>query len=90
MKTFDDLIFKPHAAGIGLHARMNFDNGYGVSVIKFTYEGSESFMGNDEEFEVAVFKNDEVDYDNPIADGDVIKYQTKEEVTEIMEQIQNL
>lgn len=90
MKTFDDLIFKPHVAGLGLHAIINFDNGYGVSVIKFNDEYSDGFMGNDKEFEVAILKNDKIDYNNPIADGDVIKYQNKKEVTKIMEQIQNL
>jgi hypothetical protein len=40
MKTFKDLKFGPHPisqdGGSGLMARMNFENGYGVSVVRFT------------------------------------------------------
>lgn len=33
MKTFKDLQFDPHKVGVGTHAQMYFDNGYGVSVV---------------------------------------------------------
>ena len=35
MKTFKDLVFKPHLSGSGLMSRLHFDNGYGVSVVRF-------------------------------------------------------
>ena len=35
MKKFKDLQFKTYALDKGLQATMNFNNGYGVSVVKF-------------------------------------------------------
>jgi hypothetical protein len=35
MKTFKDLEFVPHSAGMeGVMSRIQFDNGYGASVVK--------------------------------------------------------
>lgn len=34
MKTFEDLVFNPHKHLEGLQARMDFENGYGISVVR--------------------------------------------------------
>ena len=34
MKTFKDLVFEPHPSGIGKLARIEFENGHGVSVVQ--------------------------------------------------------
>ena len=85
MKTFKCLKFKPHTIGNGVQARMNFKNGYGVSVVKFN--GSYGFSVD--LWEVAVFKGGSITYDTPIT-NDVIGYQTKTDVTNVMKQVQQL
>lgn len=82
MKTFEDLEFKPGICGF-TRARMNFDNGYGVSVIYGPYA-----YCDENTYEVAVLKNDELCYSTPITD-DVLGYQDREQVTEIMKIIQS-
>lgn len=89
MKTFDDLIFKPHIRGGGIiHATMHFDNRYGISVIDYN-DDIDNFAPSGCGFEIAVLKNNELCYDTKVAD-DVLRYLNKKEVTKIMEQIQNL
>ena len=87
MKTFNDLDFNPMdmGIGIGIQARINFDNGYGASVIKSPY----SYGGNQGLYELAVIKDNAICYDTPITD-DVIGYLTEDEVTKYLGQIQNL
>jgi hypothetical protein len=83
MKTFADLEFKPHElGGNNTRARLNFDNGYGISVITLPDVG---YTG----YEIAVLADDEITYGTPITD-DVIPYLSSDEVTEIMRQIQEL
>ena len=89
MKTFKCLRFKPYILK-SFHAIMQFRNGYGISVIG----GNEldhcgSFYCNRDTYEVAVLKNGKVCYDTPIAD-DVLGWQTPDDVTRIMKQIQEL
>jgi len=88
MKTFKDLEFVNHPTHIlgGVQARMDFDNGWGVSVVRssFTYGGKDGL------YELAVFKDGHIHYDNPIANGDVIGYLKPEDVTEVMEKIQKI
>jgi len=84
MKTFKDLVFKPHAVSNGIIARVQFPNGYGVSVVKTEY----SYGGKDGLFELAVLYNDEIHYDNPIAKGDVVGYLRPEDVTDLMSEVQ--
>lgn len=84
MKTFNDLEFTAHQLG-GLIARMNFDNGWGVSVVQTSF----SYGGREGLYELGVLKNNSLHYDNPVADGDVVGYLTKENVTELMEKVQN-
>ena len=84
MKTFKDLVFKPHSIGRGQHAVLEFDNGYGVSVLL----GDLFYSNGIDTYELAVLANDCVCYDTPITD-DVVGHITEDEVTEIMEKLQS-
>jgi hypothetical protein len=88
MKTFSDLSFQPHPTHMmgGVQARMDFDNGFGVSVVctPYTYGGDKGL------YELAVFgKDGHITYATPITD-DVIGYLRPEDVTDVMEKIQQL
>lgn len=87
MKTFSDLEFKPHPMnGSGVVSRIKFDNGFGASVVKgpYTYGGDQGL------YELAVLDSDgELTYMTPIT-SDVEGYLTEEDVTKLLEQIQNL
>ena len=87
MKTFKDIVFKPNPMGddFGIVSRTKFDNGYEVSVVKspYTYGGDKGL------YELAIFKDDQICYDTPITD-DVIGYLREQDVTEVMEKIQQL
>lgn len=85
MKNFKDLQFKPHSIGNGLQATMNFDNNYGVSVVKFN--GSYGF--NNDLWEVAILYKDALTYNTDITDN-VLGYQTDQDVTDVMEKVQAL
>jgi len=88
MKKFKDLPFFPINDGfmVGKKARMDFENGYGVSVVSHTY----SYGGKDGLFEVAVLgKDGNLTYDTPVT-NDVVGYLTEEDVTDVMKQVQNL
>jgi hypothetical protein len=51
MKTFNDLEFKPHAAGMGgVMSRIQFENGFGASVVRSEY----TYGGKDGLYELAV------------------------------------
>ncbi len=93
MKTFKDLKFKPHPNGGnvlhlghigGVQAIIEFDNGYGASVVctPHTYGGDKGL------YELAVFKDGEIHYENRIANGDVVGYLREEDVTDAMLVIQ--
>ncbi len=85
MKTFKDLEFVEHPNHLGgVQARIAFDNGYGASVVKtpYTYGGDKGL------YELAVLKDDEIHYDNPVANGDVVGYLREEDVTDAMLVIQ--
>lgn len=85
MKTFKDLEFKSHSIGNGLQAVMNFDNDYGVSVVKF----NGSYGYNSDLWEVAILYKDALTYNTDITD-DVLGYQTDQDVTDVMEKVQKL
>ena len=103
MKTFSDLKFRPRyterelqgymKVHISLYnerksakqAVMKFDNGYSVSVVC----GACFYSNGIDTYEVAVMHNGCICYDTPIT-SNVIPYQTAEEVTEIMREIQEL
>jgi hypothetical protein len=85
MKTFKDLVFKTHPVfNNGTAAKLDFPNGYSVSVV--TGDGA---YQNEGEYEVAVLKDNKLSYDTHITD-DVLGWQSEDEVTEIMKQIQEL
>lgn len=88
MKTFEDLEFEimtdPFMSG--KKSRIYFDNGYGASVVSHTF----SYGGKSGLYELAVLKDDELHYDNPIANGDVRGFLTEDAVTELLLQIQKL
>ena len=87
MKTFKDLNFielDPHMNGVA--ARMMFENGYGVSVVRHSF----SYGGKSGLYELAVLDADgELTYDTPVT-GDVIGYLTPGEVTKKMALVQAL
>ena len=87
MKTFNDLEFKPHAAGMGgVMSRITFENGYGASVVQtfFSYGGDAGL------YELAVLDSDgKLTYETPVTD-DVEGHLTEDDVTKLLEQIQNL
>ena len=91
MKTFKDLKFKSHSSGDGLMARFNFKNGFGVSVVRFkiTNDSYGSYTDNEQEWEVAILKNDELTYETNLT-NDVIGHQSEEDVSNIMKKIQGL
>jgi hypothetical protein len=80
MKTFNDLIFEPHMYDGGIVASMDFDNGYGVSVIKTP----RSYGYDQGLYELAVAKDGHLHYDNPVAKGNVVGYLRPEDVTDAM------
>ena len=87
MKTFNDLEFVPHSVGMGgVMSRIVFDNGYGASIVctPHTYGGDKGL------YEVAVLDSEGMlTYDTPVTD-DVIGYLRPEDVTDVMEKIQQL
>jgi hypothetical protein len=87
MKIFKDLEFielDSHMNGVA--ARMMFENGYGVSVVRHSF----SYGGKSGLYELAVLDVDgEITYDTPVT-GDVIGYLTPEEVTKTMALVQKL
>ena len=85
MKNFNDLVFNTHPNHMGgVQARMDFDNGFGVSVVctPYTYGGDKGL------YELAVFKDGHIHYDNPVAMGDVVGYLRAEDVNDAMLVIQ--
>lgn len=85
MKKFNDLVFTPHSIFPGIHTILNFDNGYGVSVIRNTHSyGSENGL-----YEMAIIKGNKVCYDSGIT-NDVLGNLTENDVTKYMELVQKL
>ena len=87
MKTFNDLEFVPHAAGMGgVMSRIQFENGYGASVVctPYTYGGDKGL------YELAVLDSEgHLTYATPVT-NDVIGYLRPEDVTDVMKKIQQL
>ena len=86
MKTFNDLEFKQDMLR-GLNAaRIKFDNGYGASVVV----GPHTYGGEDGLYELAVLdSNGNLTYETPVT-SDVEGYLSEDDVTKLLEQIQNL
>ena len=86
MKTFNELEFKPHPNMNGVQARIQFENGYGASVVKGEY----TYGGEDGLYELAVLdSNGDLTYSTPVT-SDVEGYLSEDDVTKLLEQIQNL
>ena len=88
--NFSDLQFQPHPVDAdGVQAKHFFDNGYGISVVRFKY----SYGYEQDLYESAVLKGTEenwnICYDTWIT-SDVLGHQTVEEVEELLQQIKNL
>ena len=87
MKTFKDLEFVSHPSHIeGVQARIQFENGYGASVVctPYTYGGDKGL------YELAVLDSEgHLTYATSVTD-DVIGYLRPEDVTDVMEKIQQL
>lgn len=89
MKTFKDLEFieMKDLFYNGVQCRIQFDNGYGASIVRHNY----SYGGKEGLYELAVLDdNGKLHYDNPVANGDVRGYLKESEVTELLKQIQEL
>ena len=86
MKTFKDLEFKTHPnSPYFMHqARMDFENGFGISVVNG--QGAYSSEGT---YEVGVLFEGALTYDTHIT-NDVIGHLSPKEITEIMKDIQEL
>ena len=90
MKTFDDLVFEKHPIAIDTipdykdakQAVLNFDNGYGVSVLL----GKCFYSNGVDTYELAVLS---ICYATSITD-DVIGHISSNEVTDIMTKVQQL
>ena len=74
-----------------IHARLMFDNGHGISVVRGGIVTiGDTKLGSDEVYEIAVLDADgRLDYSTPITE-DVITDLTQDEVTEYMIKIQQL
>lgn len=86
MATIDTLDWRPHGAGLGgEYAVIEFANGYGASVIRggmFYTEGGT--------YEIGVLHGGHLDYDNPVADGDVRGHLPKDEANKVLAEIEAL
>jgi len=83
--TFNDLTFLPSTYSDGIHAIVTFDNGYGASVVKTNM----SYGGKEGLYELAVLFDGLISYDTPIT-NDVIGFLTEDEVTELLQKIEDL
>ena len=87
MKTFDDLVFKPHPIGKGaVQAKLDLGNDIEISVV-----GGNGLYGNGKTtFEVAAFYKT-LDKFVPFEDGeDVSGWNSKEQVTRIINRLEKL
>lgn len=89
---FEDLLFEDHEMSKegsmfqdGKHATLNFDNGYGVSVVT----GSAFYTDLIHPYELAVLKNGKLHYDNSVADGDVRGHLSQDELMELVNEVAN-
>lgn len=81
---FKDLVFEKHPVSIlNSRAFYQFPNGYGVSVI----DGDYAYCDNGT-YEVAIMKDGEICFDTPLTD-EVLRYQTPEEIEEILKEVES-
>lgn len=84
--NLQDIVFSPHGGGIGDRAVVEFENGFGASIVTgcvffHTSEGAP--------YELAVLHSGHIDYATSITD-DVLGHLTKENVIEILRKIEAL
>jgi hypothetical protein len=77
-------IFTPKFDKHGSTIQIEFPSGWGVSITK----NSGSYGHEDGLWELAVLKDGELNYENPITD-DVLGYLTDEKVAEYIEQVKS-
>lgn len=85
-----ELNWQPHPYAVGgKHAKIFFENGYGVSILF----GDMFYSNGVNTYEVAIIKGNEDDwdfaFDTPIAD-DVLGYLSMNEVQEVIKRVENL
>ena len=90
-KTFNDLVFNPHAnVPNGIQAKLDLGNNIEISVVSMKEKDGEygGLYGDASEgtYEVAVFRNNDMLPLSPF--DDVIGWQTEDEITELMSQLQ--
>lgn len=84
MATFEDLVFIPHRfISGGQHARLNFPNKYGISVLC----GNPRFYCDENTYEVAILYEDGICCSTSLTD-DVLGYQTKEDINNILAELE--
>jgi hypothetical protein len=83
---FSELKFEQWPDMGGIYCRIQFENGYGASIVKHQY----SYGGKDGLYELAVIDSEgQITYDTPIT-NDVIGYLTEEDVERHVNEIKNL
>jgi hypothetical protein len=84
--TFQKLNFNPHPMGVGNQCIVQFENGYGASIVI----GEHTYGGPDGLYEIAVFgKDGHITYSTPVTD-DVLGYLTEQDVENTLVKIKNL
>ena len=83
---FSELEFKELPDLAGVYCRIQFDNGFGASIVKHEY----SYGGKDGLYEIAVLDSEgQITYDTPIT-NDVLGYLSEEDVERHVNEIKNL
>lgn len=97
VKKFEDIEFGPHPHDpSGKAGKLFFDNGYGVSVVRFKMRagaGYGSYTENDDEWELAVLRGtaDSWDIDtSTVITNDVLGNLSSDDVTNVMFTVQSL
>jgi hypothetical protein len=87
MKTFDDLVFNPHAnfKDLAVQASLTLDNGYAFSVVANTEWGDMLYGNHPDTYEVSVFNQRGDVVPLSVAD-DVLGWQSPHQITALMRQ----
>ena len=88
MENFNRLEFKDHVnfpAGFATIAKLESDNGYGVSVVT----GESAYTDEEHPYELAVLKGGRLCYSTPVTD-DVLGHLTAEDVDRLMGEVEAL
>ena len=83
---FSELKFEQWPDMGGIYCRIQFENGYGASIVKHPY----SYGGKDGLYEIAVIDSEgQITYDTPIT-NDVIGYLSEDDVEKYVNDIKDL